>query len=107
MLLIKLISKLWPREFTHLKFRNGETVLINGVDNFSSLSVTVRLDHGKRSFSFALKFVSSEDVSILCELQLSGVYVDNAADIEVFIVDAASHPLHKHSSIFKIILRQI
>lgn len=44
---VELICELWPREFAHLQLRNGETVLVDGIKDFSGLGVTVRFDHGK------------------------------------------------------------
>ena len=47
MLVIKLIGLLWVGELAHLQLRNGETVLVDCIDDLSSLGVTVWLHHGK------------------------------------------------------------
>lgn len=71
MLLVELIGELRSCEFAHLQLGDGETVLVNGVNDLPSLGVTVRLDHGKGSLSLALEIVLGEDVAILDELKLS------------------------------------
>ena len=79
MLSIKLISLLNLREFAHLQFRNGETVLIDGIDNLSSLSVTVWLHHGEGPPGSRLKLVLREYISIVYQLELSGEDSDDRA----------------------------
>jgi hypothetical protein len=48
-LVIELVGLLWVGELAHLQLRNGETVLIDSIDDLTSLSVTVWLDHGESS----------------------------------------------------------
>lgn len=104
MLMVEVISELWSRELAHLQFRNGETVLINGVDDLAGLSVTVGLDHGKGPLSLVFKIVLGEDVSVFYELKLSRMHVDDTSNIEILKVDTACHSLHEHSSVFDVVL---
>jgi len=46
-LVVELICLLWAREFTHLQLSNRETVLVDSINNFSCLGVTVWLNHSK------------------------------------------------------------
>jgi hypothetical protein len=48
-LVIELVGLLWVGELAHLQLRNGETVLVDSIDDLTSLSVTVWLDHGESS----------------------------------------------------------
>jgi hypothetical protein len=106
MLSIKLIGLLNLREFAHLQFRNGETVLINSINNFTSLSVTVRFDHSESSFRFGFKLLSSEKITVFNEFKLSRVDVNDRSNEQYVGGDTwASHSFHEHSSIFKIILK--
>jgi len=104
MLSIKLIGLLNLREFAHLQFRNGETVLINSINDFTSLSVTVRFDHSESSFRFGFKLLSSEKITVFNEFKLSRVDVNDRSNEQYVGGDTwASHSFHEHSSIFEII----
>ena len=103
---IKLISLLNLREFAHLQLRNGETVLINSINDFTSLSVTVRFDHCESSFRFGFKLLSSEKITVFNEFKLSRVDVNDRTNEQYVGRDTwAGHSFHEHSSIFKIILK--
>lgn len=67
MLFVELVRLLRLGEPTHLQLRNGETVLVNSIDNFAGLSVTVWLDHSEGSSRSGLKFIFGEDISIVYE----------------------------------------
>jgi len=60
MLFIKVVSLSRPSEFTHLQFGNGETAFVDGINNFTCLSVTVGFDHGEGSSGNCVEFVFGE-----------------------------------------------
>ena len=78
-LLVEDVSLLWLAKPAHLQLRNGETVLIDGIDNLSSLSVTVWLHHGEGPPGSRLKLVLREYISIVYQLELSGEDSDDRA----------------------------
>jgi len=73
---VELIGLRWLSEFAHFKFRQAETAHINSIDDFTSLSVTVRLDHCKSSSGLFLKGLLSKYICIINQLKLSRVDVD-------------------------------
>lgn len=77
MLLVELVGLLRFREFAHFQFWNGETVLVDCINDFTSLSVTVRLDHAECPSSNRFKFVLCENISIINDLELSRVNSDD------------------------------
>lgn len=106
-LLVELVGLLGLAEPTHLQLGNGETVLVNGINNFSGLSVTVWFDHGKCSSGSGFKLVLSEDVSIVCELELTREHSNDGAEVELLDRDALNgHSLHEHSSLFDVVLNK-
>ena len=80
MLMVKFVNLAWFSELAHLQLRYGETVFVNCIDDLSSLNVTVWLNERESSPGMRLKFVSSEDVGVVHQLELSGMYVDNRAE---------------------------
>lgn len=77
MLLVEIIGLLGFVESTHLQLRNGETVLVDSINNFAGLSVTVWFDHGESSSCLRLKLVLGEEISIINEPELSREHGDN------------------------------
>ena len=80
MLLVELVSLRWLGEFAHFKFRQAETAHINSIDDFTSLSVTVRFDHCESSAGLFLEGLLSEYVGIINQLKLSRVDIDIGTD---------------------------
>ena len=81
-------------ELAHLKFADYETVLLDAINDLSRVLIRVRLNHSESSLSLRLKFLASEKIPVLYELQLTSENCDNRADEEIFeIYSWASHPL--------------
>ena len=79
MLLVKLVDLRWLRELAHLQLRYCETVFVNCIDDLSSLNVTVWLNERESSSGMCLKLVSSENVGVVHQLELSGMHVNDRA----------------------------
>ena len=81
-------------ELAHLKFADYETVLLDAINDLSRVLIRVRLNHSESSLSLRFKFLASEEIPVLYELQLTSENCDNRADEEIFeIYSRASHPL--------------
>ena len=101
MLSVEFISLLHLSKFAHLQFRNLKTVSINCIDDFSSLSVTVRFNHCKSFFRFCFKLLSGKHISILNKLKLSRMNINDWPNIQLVTWNTwAGHSLHEHSSVF-------
>jgi hypothetical protein len=83
MLIVELVCELWLSEFAHFQLRNGITVLVDSINNFTSLSVTVWLDHSESSSSHSFKLIFRENISIINNLELSGMDSNNRSNIEL------------------------
>ena len=70
-LVVEFVCELSPVELAHLEVRDCETASVDGVDNFSGLSVTVRFDEGKSSSSSLFESLSSMNIGIVHQLKLS------------------------------------
>ena len=81
MLIVKLVSLLRLAKSAHLQLGNGETVLINSINNFACLCVTVRLDHSESSGGSALKLVLCEEISVVDQLKLPREHSDNGSKV--------------------------
>ena len=77
MLLVEFVDLRWLRELAHLKLRYCETVFVNCIDDLSSLNVTVWLNERESSSGMRLKLISSENVGVVHQLELSSMHVDN------------------------------
>ena len=72
------------------------------------MHVDVRLDHGKGRFLSLCKLLASECVTIVDELELSGVDCQDRADEELVSGDTLDrHSLEEHSAVFQIVLPSI
>ena len=79
----------------------------DGIDHFSGLGVTLRLDHGEGSLGGGLKFLSSENISEVDEGQLSRVDRNNRMLEEIAHSNTGNeHPFHEDSSVFHVILKE-
>ena len=105
MLSVEFVSMTWGCELAHLQSRNGETVFVDCINDLTSLGVTVWFDHSEGSLRSTLESLLGEEISIIDQLELTRVYGDNRAEEEFFLGNSwASHSLHKHSSVFEVIL---
>ena len=105
MLLVEGIGQGWLREFAHLELGDCKTVSVYGVDDLACLNVTVWLDHCEGTASLRLEFISSEDVAIVNEFELSGVDIDYRTKIELTDGESSAwHPLHEDPLILKVVL---
>ena len=82
-LIVKFVGELGSVELAHLEVRDCETASVNGIDNFSGLSVTVRFDEGKSSSSSLLKSLTSMNIGIVDQLKLSRINADSGANKEL------------------------
>ena len=80
MLRVELISLGRLCEFTHFKFRNTETARGNCIQDLTSLSVTVRFDHSEGPPGLFLERLLRENISVIDQLQLSRVDVDQGSN---------------------------
>lgn len=76
-LVVEIICLAGLCELGHLKLLNGETVSINCINNFTSLSVTVWLDHCKGPLGSGFELSTGEEVSVFYQFELSGIDVKN------------------------------
>ena len=72
------------------------------------MHIDIRLDHGKGRFLSLCKLLASECITIVDELELSGVDCQDRADEELVSSDTLDrHPLEEHSAVFQIVLSPI
>ena len=85
----------------HLKLRNDETVLVDGVNYLAGVHVRIGLQQGELSFFTSGESLSCGSVSVVSDLELSCVDSDNGTHVEVLLLDAGvGHPLQETSSVF-------
>ena len=102
---IELVGLLRLRELANLELRNSETALLNGVDDLTSLRVTVGLDHGEGAASGSLELLLGIDISVVDQPQLSRVDADERADEELSLANALDDgPPHKNPPVFQVVL---
>ena len=64
-------------EAAHLQLRNDETVLVDRVDDFASVHVCIGLDQCELSFFAPSEALASEGVTVVDDLELSGIDCDD------------------------------
>ena len=107
-LLVELVGQLGLVELGHLKVRDSETALIDGIDDFARLSVTVGFDEGKGSAGSLLEGLSGVDISIVNQLQLSRVDTDSGAKEELSDGDTFNlSSLHENPLVLDVVLRVV
>ena len=105
MLIVELVGLLRIGELAHFQFGNGETVLINCIDDLSSLGITVWLHHGESPGGSGLKLVLGEKITIVHKSKLSRPNSDDRSEEELSSGDAlGSHSFHERSSLLDVIL---
>ena len=65
MFLVEFIGQLSTIELAHLQVGDCETALINSIDNFAGLSVTVRFDQSEGSTSSLLESLTSMNIGVI------------------------------------------
>ena len=107
MLVIELIGLLWACELAHFQLRNGETVLVDCINNLTSLSVTVWFHHGKGPWGSWLELVLGEDISVVDKSQLSRSHSDDRSKEKFSCSDIlGGHSFHEGSFLLDIVLFQ-
>jgi len=92
-------------EPAHLQLGNDETAIANRVNNLASVHVSIRLDHSELGLFTTSEGLSGGSVSVVSDLELSGVDSDDGANVEGLLGDSrASHALEEHSAVFQIVL---
>jgi hypothetical protein len=67
----------------HLQFGNIKAVSIDSINHLSCLSVNIGLDHGKRFLTSLVELGSSENITIVDQLELSVVNSYDRPNVEI------------------------
>jgi hypothetical protein len=71
------------REPSHFHASNEEPTLLNMVDNFTCVHVSIRLNHGEGRFFCLCETAACEYITILYQFKLSRVDHDDGAQVKI------------------------
>ncbi len=71
-------------EAGHLHLRDFESVSIHCINDFTNISVSIRLNHAKCALSIDLKSLSGGNITIVSDLELTAIDSDDGTHEEVF-----------------------
>ncbi len=105
-----MLSIEFPRggcaEAGHLHLRDFESVSIYCINDFTNISVSIRLNHAKCALSIDLESLSSGNITVVGDLELTAIHSDNGTHEEVLhrldALEGAS--LQEHPFVFLIVL---
>lgn len=84
-------------EFSHAQLRDHKSVLVDGVEDLSSVHVDVGLNQGEGALLVCSKVGASKHISVINKLELSGEDSDHAAEEKFIHADvSARHSLEEH-----------
>lgn len=98
MLCIELLSILLCK-FSHFDIANSKPILLNHIDNFANIKISIRFYHCKCFSLLIFKFVFRELISKIYNFQLSRKHINSGSNKNIFQLHRCIlTPFKKHFS---------
>ena len=100
----KSASCSWSKS-AHFHLWNDETVLVDWINDFASMHVSIRFDHSELCLFASCKLLASEGIAIVSNLELSCIDCDDWSNIKLSLANHwLCNSLEELARVFQIIL---